>query len=152
MLKFVVELDDESDQRLRKKGRQRKTAIHACNDKTQNDYRASSPRHSKCGVKFVALSQSSSGRVVPVPVPFPDHDEGAPSPSHLGTGETAHLNWQEEARGLAGSVLTNADLARRDWQRITGESPSNSLTRNSYQCEDHSSGQRSRVDRLPKVE
>ena len=41
-------------------------------------------------------------RVVPVPAPFPDHGEGAPGPSHLGTGETADLNWQEEARGLAG--------------------------------------------------
>ncbi len=47
-------------------------------------------------------------RVVPVPAPFPDHGEGAPGPSHLGTGETADLNWQEEARGLAGSVPTNA--------------------------------------------
>ena len=122
MLKFVVELDDESDQRLRKKGRQRKTAIHACNDKTQNDYRASSPRHSKCGVKFVALSQSSSGRVVPVPVPFPDHDEGAPSPSHLGTGETADLNCQEEARGLAGSVLEKRHRAQGRGSRVIAES------------------------------
>ena len=41
--------------------------------------------------------------MAPVPVPFPDHDEGAPGPSHLGTGETVDLNWQEEARGLAWS-------------------------------------------------
>src|SRR5271166_4234096 len=36
-------------------------------------------------------------RVAPLPVPLPDHNEGAPGPSHLGTGETADLNWQEEA-------------------------------------------------------
>jgi hypothetical protein len=35
-------------------------------------------------------------------------------PSHLGTGETADLNWQEEARGLAGSVPVNANLATQD--------------------------------------
>jgi len=35
-----------------------------------------------------------------------NHTEGAPS--LLGTGETLDLNWQEEAHGLAGSVLANA--------------------------------------------
>jgi len=35
-----------------------------------------------------------------------NHAEGAPS--LLGTGETLDLNWQEEAHGLAGSVLANA--------------------------------------------
>jgi hypothetical protein len=30
--------------------------------------------------------------------------EGATGPSHLGTGEAANLNWQQEVRGLAGSV------------------------------------------------
>ena len=50
--------------------------------------------------------------VAPVPVTFPGHDEGGPGPSHLGTGETADLNWREEARGLAGSVPKNADVAR----------------------------------------
>jgi hypothetical protein len=39
-----------------------------------------------------------SGRVAPVPAPIPDHDEGAPGPSHLGTGETADRDRQEETR------------------------------------------------------
>ena len=50
----------------------------------------------------------SDRQVISVLVPFPDHDEGAPGPSHLGTGETAELNWQEEASGLAGWVPANS--------------------------------------------
>jgi len=59
-------------------------------------------------VYIVVPAVVKPGRVAPVPVPFLDHDEGDPGPSHLGTGETANLNWQEEARGLAGSVPANA--------------------------------------------
>jgi hypothetical protein len=33
---------------------------------------------------------------------------GGPGPSLLGTRETPDLNWQEEVRGLAGSVPVNA--------------------------------------------
>ncbi len=48
-----------------------------------------------------------SARVTPVSALFPSRDEGGPGPSHLGTGETADLNWQGEACGLAGSVPAN---------------------------------------------
>ncbi len=46
-------------------------------------------------------------RVASVSTPQKPH-RGCPGPSLLGTGETPDLNWQEEAHGLAGSVLENA--------------------------------------------
>jgi len=54
------------------------------------------------------------GRVAPVPAPFPDPDNDAPGPSHLGTGEAADLNRQEEARRLAGSAPTTAHVAKEN--------------------------------------
>ena len=53
-------------------------------------------------------------RAAPVPVIDPNQDDGARGPSHLGTGEAADLNRQEEARRLAGSAPTTAHVAKEN--------------------------------------